>query len=169
MQTELHHILWIFMPTLKFYMYILSTTYQWLSNLVYRNTCCCWPPRFLKVIVRSWDAKFDVRIWPSSHVTDQKLEKADSDVLRIIFIQTIATCQKVKKADLRCFDNLIHNGQMPESEKSGHPTFWAQLLFRQLLHTRNWKKADSDNFRRFENNFYSDIHTRSWKKWTWMF
>ena len=57
-------------------------------------------------------------------------KKADSDDLRINFIQAIATCQKVKKADLRCFENLIHNSQMPETEKSG--------------------------LRRFENNFYSD-------------
>ena len=51
--------------------------------------------------------------------TCQKANKADSDDLRINFIQAIATCQKVKKADFQCFENLIHNSQMPESEKSG--------------------------------------------------
>jgi len=46
------------------------------------------------------------------------IPEADSDILRIIFIQTIATCQKVKKADLRCFDNLIHNAKCQKVKKA---------------------------------------------------
>ena len=52
-----------------FHMYILLTIYHWkLSNLICGHTSSCSPPSLVRVTVRSWNAKSDVRIWPSSHV-----------------------------------------------------------------------------------------------------
>ena len=52
-----------------FHMYIPLTTYHWkLSNLICGHTSSCSPPSLVRVTVRSWNAKSDARIWPSSHV-----------------------------------------------------------------------------------------------------
>jgi len=52
-----------------FHMYIPLTTYHWkLSKLICGHTSSCSPPSLVRVTVRSWNAKSDARIWPSSHV-----------------------------------------------------------------------------------------------------
>ena len=112
-----------------------------------------------------------LRIW-FTIARCQKLKKADSDDLRIIFIQTITKCQKVKKrtsnvliiwftmarcqnlkkADTRHFVNNFYsdNCYMPETEKKRTPMISDDLriIFIQTIATcQKVKKADSDILR----------------------
>jgi len=120
------------------------------------------------IATRNWKKadSDDLRIiFIQTIATYQKLEKADSDILRIIFIQTIATYQKLKKPDIWYVENLIHNGQMPESEKSGPPMFWefdsqCQMPeseksglwhFENLIHNCYMPESEKSGLRHFDN------------------
>ena len=82
----------------------------------------------------------------------RKWKKQTANVLRINFIQTTVIYQQVKKVDLQHFENLIHNGQMPESEKKQIADN-LKIIFIQIIATyQKLKKADLQHFEKF----YSD-------------
>jgi len=124
--------------------------------------------------------------WPDARI----LKKRTPDILRTIFIQTIATYQKLKKSRLWQFENNFYsdncyipeagksglrhfennfysdNCYIPETEKTGHLICWE--FDSQWPDARNWKNQTSDVLR----IWFTMPNARKWKKRTptfWQF
>ena len=119
-------------------------------------------------IWKKWTSNILRTIFIQTIATYQKLKKADSDDLRIIFIQTIATYQKLKKSRLRCFENNFYsnNCYIPETKKTRHLIYWE--FDSQWPDARKWKKR-TPTFWEFDPQL---LYARKWQKRTptfWQF